>query len=164
MLISRPANRTPCRAWNSQNDVNAPSLRFTLAWAVRQMIDKIPAHIRGTCNRRFEDVLSRLRLIMRGGWASYFEHAVCKHVVRKLRAVDARLPLGPITGHSAPAGWISAGVRQVKQDVATSAVPACVWPAEVASRDCQSLAASSRDSEASDAGRLIDPSHFGGPL
>ncbi len=31
MVTSNPANGTPCRAWNSQNDVNAASLRFTLA-------------------------------------------------------------------------------------------------------------------------------------
>ena len=31
MVISSPVNSTPWRAWNSQNDVNAASLRFTLA-------------------------------------------------------------------------------------------------------------------------------------
>ena len=31
MVTSSPASGTPCRAWNSQNEVNAASLRFTLA-------------------------------------------------------------------------------------------------------------------------------------
>jgi hypothetical protein len=30
MVTSRPANGAPCRAWNSQNEVRAASLRFTL--------------------------------------------------------------------------------------------------------------------------------------
>jgi hypothetical protein len=29
-VVNRPASATPCRAWNSQNDVRAASLRFTL--------------------------------------------------------------------------------------------------------------------------------------
>jgi hypothetical protein len=33
IVTNSPANATPCRAWNSQNDVNAASLRFTLAAA-----------------------------------------------------------------------------------------------------------------------------------
>jgi hypothetical protein len=30
IVTNKPANATPCRAWNSQNDVNAANFRFTL--------------------------------------------------------------------------------------------------------------------------------------
>jgi hypothetical protein len=30
VVTSNPASGTPCRAWNSQNEANATSLRFTL--------------------------------------------------------------------------------------------------------------------------------------
>jgi hypothetical protein len=33
ITVSTPASGTPCRAWNSQNEASAASLRFTLAAA-----------------------------------------------------------------------------------------------------------------------------------
>ncbi len=50
---------------------------------VRSLKAKIRALTRRTSQQDLRDVLIRLNQIMRG-WANYFKHAVCKHILGKL--------------------------------------------------------------------------------